>query len=426
MAARTCPSSLPDPLRSGLPPRHPKVLPFGDATHLDAPLTTPEAARPLAPEERNRRLAAALDQVGEAMALVDAGSGTILYHNGLFLRMFGAPRFRSSGWTISACLESPVLCAALEGAREGRTWTGRATVRTASGRNVAAEGSISPVRATGGAVESLLVRLRDISQELEEDHQQLQTQKMDALGVLAGGLAHDFNNLIGAILNAAELIELQVGADSPIQPKLEIIQRVGGRARELSSQILNFSRRTDEKWRPFDLADLAAEAISVLEATLPRNVEIRSRLTEGITVFGEPSQWHQVLMNLGINASQAMQPTGGVLAIDLVHEELDPRVVDQLYTEPCALLVFTDTGCGMGEETLEHIFEPFFTTKGVGHGTGLGLSLTYGIIQRHQGHLHVTSKPGQGSTFKIRLPLHQEKPQSWPGLDTDLNGSASH
>jgi signal transduction histidine kinase len=281
-------------------------------------------------------------------------------------------------------------------------------LKTYAGKSIAFEGTVSPVRNGEGIVESLVVRLRDITLEVEKDRHLRQAQKMDALGALAGGMAHDFNNLIGAILHAAELIEMQIEPDSPIQRKLEIIQQVGGRARELSAQILNFSRRTDDTWVPFDLTSLVTEVISLLETTLPKNVQVRCDLAKGVRILGDPSQFHQVIMNLGINGSQAMQPGGGVLSIELQPGEAGRRVGDQSFLEPYVLLTINDTGCGMDPQTLERIFEPFFTTKKVGQGTGLGLSVVYGIVHGHGGSLHVASEPGKGSSFKIRLPACQD------------------
>jgi signal transduction histidine kinase len=307
-----------------------------------------------------------------------------------------------------ALLECRALAAALEQASSGLAWTGRSSLKTHEGKRIFFEGTVSPVRTAEGVVESLVVRLRDITPEVEKDHHLRQTQKLDALGALAAGMAHDFNNLIGAILTAAELIELQVGPDSPIKKKLEIIHQVGGRAKELSHQILNFSRRSNDHWRPFDMTGLVAEVIGALQTTLPANVEVQSALAEGVRVLGDSSQLHQVIMNLGINGSQAMQPDGGVLSIQLQHVEAGRREGDQPYPEACVLLTIEDTGCGMDPRTLERIFEPFFTTKQVGQGTGLGLSVVYGIVQGHGGALQVSSEPGKGSCFKVRLPVLQD------------------
>ncbi len=359
-------------------------------------------------EERSKRLSSALDQVMEVIAILDAGNGAIIYSNVNFAQVFGDPGHWASDQKFSELFECRILATALEQARAGKAWTGRSSLKTYAGKSIAFEGTVSPVRNGEGIVESLVVRLRDITLEVEKDRHLRQAQKMDALGALAGGMAHDFNNLIAAILHAAELIELQTEPNSPIQRKLEIIQQVGGRARELSAQILNFSRRTDDTWVPFDLTSLVTEVISLLETTLPKNVQVRSDLAQGVRILGDPSQFHQVIMNLGINGSQAMQPGGGVLSIQLQPAEAGRRVGDQSFLEPCVLLTIKDTGCGMDPHTLERIFEPFFTTKKMGQGTGLGLSVVYGIVHGHGGNLHVASEPGQGSAFKIRLPAYQE------------------
>lgn len=359
-------------------------------------------------EETSNRLSSALDQVMEVIAILDAGDGSIIYSNTMFSQIFGDPSHCPHKHQFLELFECRILATAIQQARSGQAWIGRPSVKTYAGKRITFEGTVSPVRNIEGVVESLVVRLRDITLEVEKERHLRQAQKMDALGVLAGGMAHDFNNLIGAILNTAELIGRQVEADSPVRKRLEFIQQVGSRAKELSAQILNFSRRTDDRWTPFNLTSLTEEVISVLQTTLPKNVELRSNLTKGITILGDPSQLHQVVMNLGINGSQSMQPDGGVLSIRLKHVEAGRRVVDQPFPEPYVLLCIEDTGCGMDPQTLERIFEPFFTTKEVGHGTGLGLSVVFGIIQGHGGSLHVSSEPGKGSSFEIRLPVHQD------------------
>ena len=375
--------------------------------------------------ERSRHLSSALDQVLEAIAILEARTGAILYANTHFSRLFGNPSHWSSGQTFLEQFECRILATALEQARLGRAWTGRSFLNTQAGKRITFEGTVSPERNPEGTVESLVVRLRDISLEVEKDHHFRQAQKMNALGALAGGMAHDFNNLVGAILAAAELIERQVEPDSPIQKRLQVIQRVAGRARDLSKQILNFSRRSDETGTPFDLTDLLSEVITFLQTTLPRNVEVRSDLAKGIRILGDPSQLHQAIMNLGINGSQAMQPAGGVLSISLQPMEALQSVVDRPFQEPCVLLSIEDTGCGMDSHTLERIFEPFFTTKEAGQGTGLGLSVVNGIVQGHGGNLQVSSQLGKGSSFKICLPTHQDLPMR---LDLDsppLNASSN-
>jgi PAS domain S-box-containing protein len=408
-ASRLCQASrLQNPLHPQRQYGHWKYTSLGDSKYRETLAVDKDEQEKRQLEETSNRLSSALDQVMEVIAILDAGDGSILYSNTLFSQVFGLPGQGTFNLNFLDLFECQILATALEQARSGQAWTGRSSLKTLAGRRITFEGTVSPVRTLEGAVESLVVRLRDITLEVEKDRHLRQAQKMDALGALAGGMAHGFNNLIGAILNAAELIEMQIAPGSPIQDKLDIIHRVGGRAVELSAQILNFSRRTDDAWIPVDLTSLVEEVISLLQTTLPKNVELRSELTKGIRILGDPSQLQQVVMNLCINGSQAMQPQGGVLSIRLKHVAAGRRVLDQPLPEPCVQLTIEDTGCGMDQPTLERIFEPFFTTKEVGKGTGLGLSVVYGIVQGHGGNLQVSSEPGKGSSFQIRLPLHQD------------------
>ncbi|WLT30246.1 nitrogen regulation protein NR(II) [Geothrix sp. PMB-07] len=363
-----------------------------------------------------RALMAALDQAFEAIALLDAKDGTIVHSNAAFARTFGdssqkAPRQRLLD-LFQLDEAGQVLTTALQQARSGQTWMGCTPLKTLTGKAIHFEVALSPVRGDDDAVRSLVVRLRDLTLDVETNRHLRLAQKMNSLGVLAGGVAHDFNNLIGAILNTAEQIEMQVEPDSPVRRKLETIQRIGDRAKGLTSQILNFSGHSEGKWSLIDLSDLIIEVTNVLKTTFPENVKVRTDLTKGTKIYGDPSQLHQVVLNLGINASQAMQPAGGILSIHL-QPAVENHGTSQGSTEPCVLLTVEDSGCGMDSRTLERIFEPFFTTKEAGHGTGLGLSVVYDIVHAHGGSLQVSSKPGQGSSFQILLPLNHGKVKVW-------------
>jgi PAS domain S-box-containing protein len=377
------------------------------------PETAPYAREIELLERTCRHLVAALDQAAEAVAILDARQGTILHANAAFARTFGNPNHWAQNLRLMDLLqedeESRSLGLALNRAGLGQAWAGRVNLRIHSGRRFACEGSLSPHKSTGERVDFLVVRLRDISLELEKDGQLRQAQRLGALGALAGGVAHDFNNLIGVILGAAELIELKVEASSSIGKKVEIIQQVCGRARELSAQILDFGRGKDGRWAPIDLTGLVAEVVTLLQNTVPGNVQVRCDLASEVQVLGDPSQLHQVLMNLGINGSQAMQPSGGLLSIRLQPEEAPPGQEEIQAPGRRVQLTVEDSGCGMDPRTLERIFEPFFTTKDPEHGTGLGLSVVQGIIKGHGGSLQVSSRPGQGSSFHIYLPLYQDR-----------------
>ena len=364
-------------------------------------------------------LSAALDQVEEAMAVLDAKDGTLLHANLAFSLAFGDPAPGALRPRLMDLIqkdeEGRALVSALEQACAGRAWTGRTSLITRTGRKLTFDTTLSPVRQAEGGMDCLIARFRDLSTELEKERLLREAQRLGALGALAGGVAHDFNNLIGAILGATDLINMQIEPQGAVGKKVQIIRQVCARAKELSTQILTFGRRTDASWAPLDLTALIEEVVSLLQTTLPPNVRVVSELAPGLRVLGDPSQLHQVIMNLCINGSQAMQPKGGVLSIGLRQAEPAPPGASPSNAPPRIQLTVADSGIGMDQPTLDRIFEPFFTTKAAGHGTGLGLSVVRGIIQGHGGNLHVASRPGRGSSFQILLPACLERRREPPG-----------
>lgn len=383
---------------------------------------------PAAPASLSERgLAAALDQVQDAMAILDARDGTIICANTTFTQTFGPP----DQWVPARRLlelfhleeDDPSPAESLELLQSGRAWSGHFQMKTIATLDSQFEGVLSPVRAPSGTVESIVLKLRNITLQVERERRLASAHKLSALGAMAGGVAHDFNNLIGAILIAAEQIEKQIEPDSPMRRKLEVIQQVGGRARGLTAQILNYSRHAEGDWTLVDLTTLVSEVANILQTTLPGNVLIQSKLAKGTMVFGDPSQLHQVIMNLGINASQAMQPGGGVLSIQLRQVAADQQGAGPSLPEPCVQLTVEDTGCGMDPQTLERIFDPYFTTKVPGHGTGLGLAVVHDIVRNHGGSLRVSSRSGEGSAFQIDLPVNADRRRkSQPGRTASFPG----
>ncbi len=243
----------------------------------------------------------------------------------------------------------------------------------------------------------------------ERDEQLRQSQKMEAIGQLAGGIAHDFNNLLTAIIGYSDLVLAQP-ADTPtaeVQADVNEIKHAAERASALTRQILAFSRRQALQPQIISLADVVSDTAPLLRRTLGENIELVTTLDPelGLTEV-DPAQLMQVLMNLALNARDAM-PSGGRLTIEAANV-----VVDEGYcrTHPgsppgnCIVLIVSDTGMGMDAETLSHIFEPFFTTKAPGEGTGLGLSTVYGIVRQSGGNVYVQSDPGAGTKFTIYLP----------------------
>ncbi len=261
----------------------------------------------------------------------------------------------------------------------------------------------------------LLLTCEDITEQkrvedaLEQSEKQLRhTQKMEAIGTLAGGIAHDFNNILGAILGYSELAMTQAKKESRLISYLEEVLTAGHRAKELVKQILAFSRRSDQEREAVDLNVMVQEALRMVRATLPTTIEIRSTLAMGsAVVFADPTQIHQVIMNLCANAEYSMREHGGLLILTVTSIEATENSTQEFSgLKPGTYLQLTiqDSGQGVSGQVLERIFEPFFTTKSLGEGTGLGLAVVHGIIVGHGGHIAVSSIVGQGTTFTILLP----------------------
>jgi len=233
-----------------------------------------------------------------------------------------------------------------------------------------------------------------------------QLQKFEAIGRLAGGIAHDFNNVLGAILGWAELGYDEAEPDSHLRERFQKIREQGQRAAKLTSQLLAFARRQILQPRKVSLNTLVQEEISFLERVIGANIEIRVFAAEDLRVtLADPAQIDQVLMNLCLNARDAM-PKGGTLIIETQNVEIgDEYCRSHAYASPGSyvLLSVSDTGTGMDTATVEQIFEPFFTTKELGRGTGLGLATVYGIVKQHGGFIYVYSEPGKGASFRIYL-----------------------
>jgi signal transduction histidine kinase/ActR/RegA family two-component response regulator len=238
--------------------------------------------------------------------------------------------------------------------------------------------------------------------------QLVQSEKLRAIGTLAGGIAHDFNNILGAILGFGELVLEDVPGDSRAARNMRQVIKAGLRAKDLVRQILAFSRQSEPQRVNVKLSSLMEETLKLLRATIPATINIQSRInTTADTVVADATQLHQVLMNLGTNASHAMREKGGTLTMalsDFAAPNAGSPEVPKLKPGAYLRLDVTDTGHGMEPAVVERIFEPFFTTKPVGEGTGLGLSVVHGIIEHHGGEIKVASQPGRGTTFSIFLP----------------------
>lgn len=256
----------------------------------------------------------------------------------------------------------------------------------------------------------------DISERRHLEKELRQAQKMEAIGHLAGGIAHDSNNLLTAIIGHTELALRRMPRDTPVADDLGKVLKVSDRAAELTTQLLAYARRQPLESRVINLNSLIMQTSQMLARVIGEDVALRFAAHAGLgNVRGDPGQIEQVLMNLAVNARDAM-PEGGSLAIEtanvMVDEEEDADQHPGVPPGSYVTFAVSDTGCGMDDETQKRIFEPFFTTKEVGSGTGLGLSTVYGIVKQHEGNISVYSEVGQGACFKVYLPRVDEEVQA--------------
>jgi PAS domain S-box-containing protein len=262
----------------------------------------------------------------------------------------------------------------------------------------------------------ILTITRDISdlKSAQKEREQLKTQliqaqKMEAIGTLAGGIAHDFNNILGAIIGFAEMALYDTKKDSMEHYNIDQVLRAGHRAKDLVKQILAFSRKSEQDKNIISLAPIVEEASKLLRASLPTTIEIKQHIEPRLdAIFADPTQMHQVMMNLCTNSAHAMDDTGGILNVELHNVDLNLEKAVQ-YSElnpgPYVQLSISDTGHGMDSATMDRIFDPYFTTKKQDKGTGMGLAVVHGIVKGHGGGIRVQSKPGKGTRFDIMFPV---------------------
>jgi PAS domain S-box-containing protein len=279
-----------------------------------------------------------------------------------------------------------------------------------SGRGKSYEKDVDgiPHRAVGVHVD--LTSRKQAEQEQKKLEDQLrQAQKMEAIGSLAGGIAHDFNNVLYAIIGYTELSIGAVPEGSKAQSNLHEVLKAADRATDMIQQILTFSRKAEKEKKPISVQSVLKEAVNLIRTSLPSTIEIRQDIDADCDpVMADPTQIHEIIMNLSTNAYHAMRENGGVLGITLRQEEIssdDSKYDLDLNPGPYLKLTVEDTGHGIAGNVMGRIFDPYFTTKGVGEGTGMGLSVVHGIVKDHGGDIRVYSEPGKGTAFHVYLPV---------------------
>ncbi len=357
------------------------------------------------------RLRAVIEAVPECIMLV-AADGTILEMNQAGLALIeAASAEQTAGKTIFSLIVpdyQPAVRALVEEVFLGSTGSIEFELIGMRGSRRWVETRSAPLKDEQGAVTMLLGVSRDITQQKALEAQLRHAQKMEAIGTLSGGIAHDFNNILTAIIGYGNILKLKLKQDDPARPFADQILASSERATALTQSLLAFSRRTATNQKPVDLNETVQRSEKLLQRIIGEHIELRTDLVDcPITIVADSGQIEQVLMNLATNARDAM-PEGGIITLSTGITEIGNEFIRTYgYGKPGTYAVFavTDTGTGMDERVRDRVFEPFFTTKDVGKGTGLGLSIVYGIVKSHNGYINCSSKPGQGTTFTIYLPL---------------------
>ncbi len=272
----------------------------------------------------------------------------------------------------------------------------------------------SPIRDVGNNIVGAVLVFRDITDKLKLETKLRQAQKMETIGTLAGGIAHDFNNILSPIIGFAEMLQEDLPLDSSEHESITQVLQAALRAKDLVRQILAFSRQSDKQFIPVKLQSIVNETLKLLKSSIPSTIDIQAKIDPDCgMVLADPTQIHQIIMNLATNAYHAMQKTGGQLKINVKATEIDsnPLGFSELLPGKYALLIVTDTGTGIRKEIMDKIFDPYFTTKKQGKGTGLGLSMVQGIVKSCNGDIHIYSEPGKGTEVHVYLPIIKKSAQ---------------
>ncbi len=364
-------------------------------------------------EQDRTRLAAAIEQAAESVAVTDR-HGIIRYVNPAFEGATGYSRQEIVGKSL-LFLEADTEAEAHRQLRwdtmaRGEVWRGRGVRMRKNGDRYPVESSITPLRdpEDRSKIAEYVVTERDISKEVRLEKQLRQAQKMEALGTLAGGIAHDLNNILMPIIMNAEMISEDVDDGSSLHHFATKVLSSAHRGRNLVRRILTFSREKDAEKKRFAVGQPVEEALDLVRPTLLSTVELKQHIaSDAGQVVGDPAEIQEIIVNLCSNAAHAVGVERGTIEVTLTNVTIGPEesaVHSELKPGRFVRLAIRDTGVGMDDRLMERIFDPFFTTKKPSEGTGMGLAMVHGAVRRHGGVIFVSSLPGRGSSFEIYLP----------------------
>ncbi len=376
----------------------------GIAAHIGSALMRKQAEREL------RRLSTAIEQSPETMMITDT-EGTIQYVNPAFQTITGYtceeaigqnPRILKSGQH-----DADVYTAMWKTLLDGQVWEGRLINKRKDDSLYTEDVSIAPVKDPNGTITNYVAVKRDITAELEREDMLRQAQKMESVGRLAGGVAHDFNNMLTIILGQAQLLAMKLAADAPHRHNVAEIVQAAQRSANLTRQLLAFARKETIAPVPLDLNGAVGDLLKMLRRLIGEDIDLSWQPGAKLwRVKMDPGQLDQLLVNLCVNARDAIDGVGKV-TIETENVSIDEEYCrSHVEAKPghYVMLTVSDDGCGMDAETMSQVFEPFFTTKPTGEGTGLGLATVYGIIKQNMGFVNVCSELEKGTTFRLYLP----------------------
>ncbi len=385
---------------------------FDDEEFVGAVLMLTDITERRQVESERARLVAAINQTEEAV-VITGPDGAIEYVNKAFEKVteYSADEVlgQNSRLLKSGKQDEAFYKNLWDTIKSGKVWKGCFHNRNKSGEIYIEDATITPILNAAGEIVNFVGVKRNITQQLEFEHQVQQAQKLDAIGVLAGGIAHDFNNILSAIIGYTEMAAYSIDSKSEAREYIDDALKASERAKELVKQILTFARYSDEVLAPVEPHLLVKESLKLLRASIPSTISIKSEIdTSSGYILADPVHISQIMVNLCSNAEHAMRKRGGVLDVTLKPVVMDEDTASKhdnfVVGKKYIRFTVSDTGHGMGKATMEQVFEPFFTTKEKGEGTGLGLSVAYGLVKKMNGAIFVASEPDIKTTFTIYLP----------------------
>ena len=364
-------------------------------------------------EAQAHQLVTAIEQVEEVIIITDT-NGIIEYVNPAFTAVTGYSRDEVIGQNPSILnsgkQDNDVYSDLWNSITQGKTWEGRLVNKKKNGSFFTEDATISPIFNSSGTIINFVAAKRDITEQLLTEEKYRHSQKLEAIGQLAGGVAHDFNNMLAIILGQVEIALLKISPGDPLEKRLQEIKIAATRSSNLTQQLLGFARKQSRQPQVLNLNDTVANMLTMLRRLIGENLELHWTAEAEVPLVDiDPGHFDQILTNLIINARDAIDVTG-VISVKTKQVFLDEIFCQNhpgSHAGKYILLEINDTGCGMDQETLDKIFNPFFTTKGMGKGTGLGLSMVFGLIKQNNGYIEVNSTPGEGSTFSLYFPQVQ-------------------